>query len=669
MKVIVQPQKGTYKLLFVEEGRVRGSGFVNLTATPKGQRPKNFKVRRRGKQLKPTPTRDLITLLRRSSVHLAGESPEFESFLADLQIPASPIDICRFCQLEDRFTPVDKATGVRYGGEWICLECAKREMRHELGYMGRFGGSVLVHLEKLLMQVRDLDRVLASVGPDKIDRSRTLFDRLEAHEVQKTAHITDLALPPAFAKASGVEYLMPVQQLAVQDGLLEGQHLLVVSATASGKTFIGEMAGMKNFLEGRGRMLFLVPLVALANQKYQRFRDRYGHLMRVTLQTGVSRLNLPETRPAGERDINAPVVVGTYEGIDHALRTGRSLKDIGTVVIDEVQMLEDPDRGHRLDGLIARLKHVAPDAQFLYLSATIGLPGLLAEKLRANLVRYAARPVALERHLIFVERAKKIGFIKQMVAEEYKIKSSKGYRGQTIVFTNSRARCHVIADALGKKAAPYHAGLTSQERRDVERRFANGELAAVVTTAALAAGVDFPASQVVFDALAMGIEWLTVQEFHQMMGRAGRPDFHDLGRVVIMAEPGGSYSRTSRKTEDEVAVGLLRGEMEEVAPEYDMEQSSEEFVANAVVCGGDEQQIIRMNRAMVGTLEPALPTLLDYNLVRRRAGRVELTDMARVMAEHFIGVERLIEIKDLVRRMDDAAEIVAELECAVEEAP
>ena len=549
------------------------------------------------------------------------------------------------------------------------MDCAKREMRRELGYIGRFGGSVLMHLEKLLVQVRDLDRVLASVGPDRPDRSRALFDRLEAHEVQKTAHITDLALPPAFTQAAGVDYLMPVQQLAVQNGLLEGQHLLVVSATASGKTFIGEMAGMKNFLEGRGRMLFLVPLVALANQKYQRFRDRYGHLVRVTLQVGVSRLNLPETRPAGDRDVNAPVVVGTYEGIDHALRTGRSLKDIGTVVIDEVQMLEDPERGHRLDGLIARLKHVAPEAQFLYLSATIGFPGLLAEKLQANLVRYAARPVPLERYLYFLERSKKIGFIKQMVAEEYKVRSSKGYRGQTIIFTNSRARCHVIADALGKKAAPYHAGLTAQERRDVERRFANGEIAAVVTTAALAAGVDFPASQVIFDALAMGIKWLTVQEFYQMMGRAGRPDFHDLGRVVILAEPGGSYSRTSGKTEEEVAVGLLRGDMEEVAPEYDMEQSTEEFVANAVVSGGDEQQVIRMNRSMVGTLEPALPTLLDYGLVRRRAGRIELSDMARVMAEHFIGAERLIEIKDLVRRMDDAAEVIAELECAGEEAP
>ncbi|MFA7563281.1 MAG: DEAD/DEAH box helicase, partial [Methanoculleus sp.] len=147
------------------------------------------------------------------------------------------------------------------------------------------------------------------------------------------------------------------------------------------------------------------------------------------------------------------------------------------------------------------------------------------------------------------------------------------------------------------------------------------------------------------------------------------PDFHDLGRVVVMAEPGGSYSRTSGKTEEEVAVCLLRGEMEEVAPEYDMEQSTEEFVANAVVSGGDEQRIIRMNNAMVGTLEPALPTLLDYGLVRRRGGRIELTDMARVMAEHFIGAERLMEIKELVRQMDDAAEIVAELECAEEKAP
>jgi helicase len=185
----------------------------------------------------------------------------------------------------------------------------------------------------------------------------------------------------------------------------------------------------------------------------------------------------------------------------------------------------------------------------------------------------------------------------------------------------------------------------------------------VVTTAALAAGVDFPASQVIFDSLAMGIEWLGVGEFHQMMGRAGRPDFHDLGKVMVIAEPGGSYSRETSRTEEEVAIMLLRGEMEEVAPIYDMEASSEEYVANAVVCRGKIADLEKMCGRMVGELEPALPPLLAETLVRREGDRIVLTEMATMMAEHFIGIERLLEIQHLIRKMDDPVAIVAELEC------
>ena len=159
----------------------------------------------------------------------------------------------------------------------------------------------------------------------------------------------------------------------------------------------------------------------------------------------------------GRQDPDAQVVVGTYEGLDHLIRCGKSLPNIGTVVIDEIQMLEDRERGHRLDGLIARLKFLAPQAQFLYLSATVGLPHLLAEKLGTRLVTYAERPVPLERYLLFVTRKDKIRFEKQLMEAEFSMKSSKGFRGQTIIFTNARARCHVIAEALGKKTAPYHA--------------------------------------------------------------------------------------------------------------------------------------------------------------------------------------------------------------------
>ncbi|MDD1715445.1 MAG: DEAD/DEAH box helicase, partial [Methanolinea sp.] len=342
----------------------------------------------------------------------------------------------------------------------------------------------------------------------------------------------------------------------------------------------------------------------------------------------------------------------------------KRLPHIGTVVIDEVQMLEDPDRGHRLDGLIARLKYLAPKAQFLYLSATIGMPKVLAGKLGATLVRYDDRPVALERYLFFLEHKQKIPTIRKLCEQEYRQVSSKGFHGQTIVFTHSRARTHVIADALGPGYAAYHAGLTSQERREIESKFMSGKIRAVITTAALGAGVDFPASQVIFDTLAMGIAWLTVQEFNQMAGRAGRPDFHDLGKVVVLAEPGASYSRGSGSTEEEMAIRLLKGEMEEVAPEHDLEQSSEEFVANAVACQGKEADLEKITESMVGTTEPVLDILVKEGLVSRKDGRIILSDLSRVMAEHFIGVERLSEILRLIRKVDDPLEIVAELECA-----
>ena len=98
------------------------------------------------------------------------------------------------------------------------------------------------------------------------------------------------------------------------------------------------------------------------------------------------------------------------------------------------------------------------------------------------------------------------------------------------------------------------ASHTPNERRS-KRNFANGGIDVVVTTAALGAGVDFPASQVIFESLAMGIEWLTVQEFHQMLGRAGRPDYHDIGKVVLLAEPDKKFR--GPETEDQVAIKLL----------------------------------------------------------------------------------------------------------------
>ncbi|EHQ36629.1 DEAD/DEAH box helicase [Methanoplanus limicola] len=663
MKIIISPNKSQYSLFFYNRQSVTATGTVELSKTSRGYRPKNFRMRQTGgRHYKNTPTKDLINLLRHADIRITSEDKKIESFLSDLQIKFARLTACRICLVEDRITPLKKKNSVSYGKEKICLDCAKKELRRELGFMGGMGIMSTDHLERLLELYMDLDRVLGIVQPENPEKSNTLFDTLEAHEIKETTALKDLPLPKKFIEASGVENLMPVQELCVKSGLLSGRDILAVAATASGKTFIGEMAGIKNHSEGRGNMLFLVPLVALANQKYSRFTKRYPYL-NVALKTGVSRLNIPETKIKARRNIESSIIVGTYEGIDHHLRLGRELRNIGTVVIDEVQTLEDPERGHRLDGLIARLKKVAPQAQYLYLSATIGLPHLLAGKLNAELVSYAERPVALERHLIFLEKKQKVPTIKRMVNIEFQKKSSKGYRGQTIVFTNSRAKCHEIAAAIGNNAAPYHAGLTAKEKHEVEDKFENGKISAVVTTAALAAGVDFPASQVIFESLAMGIEWLKVQEFLQMMGRAGRPDYHDTGKVVILAEPGASYSRETKITEEEVAINLLKGEMFEVAPVYDDEQSSEEFAANAIVCKGNIKDIEMMQNTMVGEMQDIAGVLKNEGLITYNRDRITVSPLAKIMAEHFIGIERLRMITKLVKVRKNPVDIIAELDC------
>jgi len=495
--------------------------------------------------------------------------------------------------------------------------------------------------------VQDLERIL-NLLKGNLDPELTKFDEISptVEEVDPVP-TSSLSLHPGIQGTleNRFETLLPVQSLAVENGSTDGEDQLVVSATATGKTLVGEMAGIDRVLNGEGKMLFLVPLVALANQKYEEFQEEYGDIVDVSLRVGASRIN-----DSGNRfDPSADVIVGTYEGIDHALRTGRDLGDVGTVVIDEVHTLGEGERGHRLDGLISRLKYycrqASGDTQWIYLSATVGNPETLAAALEATLIEFEERPVPIERHVTFLDGREKVDVENKLVRRAYDQKSSKGYRGQTIIFTNSRRRCHQISRKLEYSSAPYHAGLDNNRRTRVEQQFADQELAAVVTTAALAAGVDFPASQVVFDSLAMGIEWLSVQEFHQMLGRAGRPDYHDKGTVYLLVEPDGAYHNSQEMTEDEVAFKLLKGRMEPVQTRYDEAAAVEETLANVTVGGSHAKAL---NESMVGEVptKHALGKLLEYNFIDGLAP----TPLGRAVTEHFLSPGDAFALLDGIRQ-------------------
>jgi helicase len=650
-RILLLPQRGD-KTLF--------EGYLRLKEMPQGPRVFKFLVKKDAE--KYLPPEDALKLLRKASaIYLArGDSAmegKFIELLESYQLGYRFVQVCNHCLGERRVTYVGR-DAIAYKGGRICENCAAAELLREADFRG-LGRAAKSHLARILKRRRNLDDVVGLLSLQRLEPDLTRFDIIPASREEPTLDLESIELPRQLLELlrRRLNKLLPVQSRAVQAGLLEGRNLLVISATATGKSLIGEMAGIKNLLEGKGKLLFLVPLVALANQKFDQLSG-YSELgFQTSIRVGVSRIRLGKARKIPQ-SLNADIIAGTYEGIDQAIRTKKSLGRVGTVVIDEVHMLEDAERGHRLAGMIARLKLAAPKAQIIFLSATVGNPLALAKRLEATLVEYEVRPVPIERHLIFSSGAEKRKLMRDLAREAQCLTSSTGFRGQTIIFTNSRKNCYALADAI-PGAAAYHAGLQYPERKKIEELFGSGKIHTVVTTAALAAGVDFPASQVIFESLAMGIEWLNVHEFNQMLGRAGRPGYHDKGLVYILAEPGRKFSSARGESEDEVALALLHGQMEDVAPEFDESQQLEEVLANAVAARS-RQELEQLHQHTLGLddLDSSLQSLSKAGLIKG----IEPTRLGAAAAAHFLAPEQVELIGKELQKGKSPLEVAVALE-------
>ncbi len=652
-RILLLPQSGS-KVLF--------EGYLRLKDLPQGPRVFKFLVKKDEEAEKFLPPEDALRMLRKAdAIYLArGDASmekKFVELLASYQLGYRFVQVCNHCLGQRRVTYVEQ-DAITYKGRRICENCAAAELLREADFRG-LGRAAKAHLARILKTRRCLDDVVGLLSLQRLEPELTRFDTIPASKEEPTLPLESIALPRdlMLLLQRRLTRLLPVQSRSVKAGLLEGRNQLVVSATATGKSLIGEMAGVKNLLENRGKLLFLVPLVALANQKFDQL-SAYRELgFQTSIRVGVSRIRLGKGRNVPQ-SLNADIISGTYEGIDQVIRTKKSLGRVGTVVIDEVHMLEDAERGHRLAGMIARLKNAAPKAQFIFLSATVGNPAALAKRLGATLVEYSLRPVPIERHLIFTSGPEKRKLLRELSKEAQALTSSTGYRGQTIIFTNSRKNCYNLADAI-PGAAAYHAGLQYPERKKVEELFGQGKIHTVVTTAALAAGVDFPASQVVFESLAMGIEWLNVHEFNQMLGRAGRPGYHDKGLVYILAEPGRRFSSGRSESEDEMALALLNGQMEDVAPEFSEAQQQEEVLANAVAARSREE-LERLHALTVGLddLNSALAALEKAGLVKG----IVPTRLGEAAAAHFLAPEQVATIVKLLGKGKSPLEVAVALE-------
>jgi helicase len=520
--------------------------------------------------------------------------------------------------------------------------------------------------------------------------------------------VADLPIPEEVKRLlalKGIRELYPPQADAINTGVLNGKNLVLASPTASGKTLIAELCALKHVLERRGKVLYLSPLRALAWEKFEGFQEystiekQGGGKMRV----GVSSGDLDSKSPWLE---GYDIVITTNEKCDSLLRHRSAwMSNVSLVIADEVHLIGD-ERGPTLEIAIARLRQMNPEMQVLALSATIKNADDVAEWLKAECVTTEWRPTKLHEGvahgntIIFRDGAvKKLKPLNTMDALNIAMNSVLD-GGQALIFVESRKRAESMArdaaialngtqsrktqtdldglasdieihgektsltDALsftvGKGASFHHAGLNTEHRRIVERAFKAGILKILTATPTLAAGVNLPARTVVIAnykrfVAGYGMYPITVLEYKQMSGRAGRPQYDPYGEAIlianssdeqdqlmenyILADPERLYSRLAQES-------ALRGHtLAAIASDYaHTEQGLLDFLGGTFYGFNYPPASIKLITTGV------LRYLVKEQMLEERGDYIYATDFGRRVSELYIDPLTAVVLRNGLRR-------------------
>lgn len=337
------------------------------------------------------------------------------------------------------------------------------------------------------------------------------------------------------------------QQEAVA-ALRSGQDVVVHAPTGAGKTLVFEV--WSNGGKPRGRAVYTVPTRALANDKLAEWRARGWNV-------GISTGDLAE-------NLDAPILVATLETQKHRLIQGDG-PDL--LVVDEYQMLGDPDRGLNYELAIAL---APPTTRLLLLSGSVGNPQQIVQWLHrlgrgAALVRHDTRPVPLE-EVVVDQLHWRLPSEIRTYWPRFCAKALADDLGPILLFAPRRQSAEAIASELARqlpnptplalsdaqrrlageslarllkaRVAYHHSGLSYAVRAGVIEPLAKaGQLRVVVATMGLAAGINFSLRSVAVTAATFkrdGQETpLRPDEVLQMFGRAGRRGLDETGYALV----------------------------------------------------------------------------------------------------------------------------------------
>ncbi len=414
----------------------------------------------------------------------------------------------------------------------------------------------------------------------------------------KTANLSGPGVGPWLVErldAWGIEALTDIQVKCLAAGIADGHSLIVSAPTSSGKTLVGEIAVLKA-LRDNIRAIYLVSHKALADQKYLDFQSRFGEQAKEPLATvGLN------TGDRAEGDIDARLMIATYEKALGLLLSGQLNPENALVVADEMQIVGEAGRGPEIETLCALLKQ-RKVKQFVALTATVENARDLAGWMECDLVRSTHRDVPLHQEIWYGGRAHRTTFgqtegaeIASQAVPANDVISVVGQllklgKGPVLVFTESRREASNFATAFGqsrpratvgialaeqldlfseptessdqlkqnaeRRVAFHSADLSPQERQVLEGGFAESKFEVCFATSTLGAGVNFPFRSIVFSKLTF--EWgeragshLPLSDFRNMSGRAGRLGMHEDGYAILLPKNNVELTHANRLVQPE----------------------------------------------------------------------------------------------------------------------
>ncbi|KAE9543083.1 hypothetical protein AGLY_002994 [Aphis glycines] len=202
-------------------------------------------------------------------------------------------------------------------------------------------------------------------------------------------------------KKRGIISMFPWQvECLTSDGVLDGRNLVYSAPTSAGKTMVAELLTMQTVLERDKKVLIILPFVSVVREKMLYFQELFeGTNKRVAGFMG------SYTPAGGLRSVN--IAIATIEkanGLINRLMEEDGLQDVGCIVVDELHMLGDSNRGYLLELLLTKIKYMSKirsniSIQIVGMSATLPNLEMLAKWLDATLYQTNFRPVPLKEYL------------------------------------------------------------------------------------------------------------------------------------------------------------------------------------------------------------------------------------------------------------------------------